>query len=198
MNNRFNYSSFSPSDNPVSIGPGTFLVASPALKETPFARTVVLVLQDNSQGTFGVVLNRPANEKIKTAFETLVGTRPEEQCVVHGGPIGGPVLALHQESELGDMEVLAGVFLSATSEDLQHLTQRNDDNYRVVFGLTGWKPGQLDNEIGKGLWYQVDANAASVFGDSNCMWESSMRKYAQHQFCDVVGLDRLPDNPSLN
>ncbi|MFO0261791.1 MAG: hypothetical protein ACK53V_09210, partial [Planctomycetota bacterium] len=38
---------------------GELLVASELLEETPFARTVVYVLQDDPAGTFGVVLNRP-------------------------------------------------------------------------------------------------------------------------------------------
>ena len=41
---------------------GKLLVASPALVDPNFARTVVLMTEHNSDGAMGIVLNRPADE----------------------------------------------------------------------------------------------------------------------------------------
>lgn len=198
MFDRFANSDFSSSLIPFEIEPGSFLVASPALRGSPFEQTVVLVLQSNREGTFGVVLNRLANEEIRLAYQQITGSEPDEQSIVHGGPIRGPVFALHQKPDLGELEVIGGVFVSSTSEDLRLLSDQDETGFRIVFGLTGWRPGQVIQEINEGLWLRLEANAEAVFSDPTRMWEKSFRRYGREQLRDVVGLDRFPDDPSLN
>jgi putative transcriptional regulator len=174
------------------------LIAAPALKGTVFHKTVVFVLQHNSEGTFGVVLNQPANEEIKCEWHKLIGTDASDRFIVQGGPIGGPVFALHQEQKLAEMEMPGGVFVSAGSDKFQQLIDNDDSCYRIVFGVAGWQQGQLSDEIEEGLWYTLDGDAEQVFDDPTWMWEKSLRRYGQKLICDVIGIDRLPPSPLLN
>src|SRR5438067_6513179 len=66
---------------------GKLLVASPALVDPNFARTVVLITEHNDEGAMGIVLNRPSET-------TLEEVAPELAAVAGEGPIfvGGPVL----------------------------------------------------------------------------------------------------------
>ena len=44
---------------------GHFLVASPHMEDPNFSQTVVLLVQHDEDGAFGVVLNRPAESTLK-------------------------------------------------------------------------------------------------------------------------------------
>ncbi len=180
------------------VSPGTLLVASPALANSPFQRTVVFVLQNNQEGTFGVVLNRPGDEKMKFAWQKLTGSELGERFIMQGGPIGGPIFALHQEEGLAEMEMPGGVFVSAQSETFHQLIERDESAYRIVFGVSGWKFGQLSQEIKQGLWFTLDGNAEQVFDDPTLMWEKSIRRYGQQLICEVIGINGLPESPLLN
>src|SRR5204862_4582148 len=62
------------------------LVASPALVDPNFARTVILITEHNDEGAMGIVLNRPS--------ETSLGeVSPELAGIAGDGPVfvGGPV-----------------------------------------------------------------------------------------------------------
>ena len=177
---------------------GKMLVATPALHENTFQKTVVLILQHNDKGTFGVVLNRPANDEMREAWENATGQNPYEQCVVQGGPIGGPVFAIHQHESIGEVEMPGGLFVSADAQSLRQLTEQVDDRYRIVFGVASWQVGQLQSEIDDGVWYTVNAEPDEIFDDATWMWEKALRRYGEEVTCDVLGMDELPTNPSLN
>lgn len=181
-----------------NITPGTLLVASPALKGTVFQKAVVFVLQNNADGIFGVVLNRPANEEIKVEWHKMVGSDFSDRFIVQGGPIGGPVFAIHQEQQLAEMEIPGGIFVSAGSEKFQQLVENETASYRIVFGVAGWPLGQLQDEIEDGLWFTLDGDADQVFDDPTWMWERSLRRYGQQLICDMVGVKHLPASPLLN
>ena len=41
---------------------GQLLVASPTMEESLFHHTVILILQHNEHGAFGIIVNRPIGE----------------------------------------------------------------------------------------------------------------------------------------
>jgi len=177
---------------------GKLLVATPSLNENPFQRTVVLILQHNEQGTFGVVLNRPANEEMRQAWEDATGQSPYERCVVQGGPIGGPVFAIHQRESIGEVAMPGGIFVSVDTKSLRHLTEQVDDRYRIIFGVASWQVGQLQDEINRGIWYTLPADADDIFDDATWMWEKALRRYGEQLTRDVVGIDQFPPDPTRN
>ena len=71
-----------------TISTGTLLVASPQLTDVNFARSVVLVLQNDENGAVGVVLNRPTNLVPATVFPELAeGIGTYDGRLFRGGPI---------------------------------------------------------------------------------------------------------------
>ena len=191
MTNRFEFS-------PANDLSGKMLVAAPSLTGNVFEKTVVLILQHNINGTFGVVLNRPANEEMRNQWESMTGQNPINRCVVHGGPIGGPVFAIHQHQAIAEVAMPGGLYVSADSGLIQKLTEQNDDRYRIVLGVASWSVGQLQSEIESGIWFPLTACADDVFDDANWMWEKSLRRYGEQVTCDVLGIDQLPANPNWN
>ena len=180
------------------FAPGSFLIASPILQSTPFERTVVFVLQDNEQGTFGVVVNRPADDQLKSVWREMTGLESDGRFMVHGGPIGGPVFALHQEKSLAELEMPGGICVSADRKVFLQLTRQQDSNYRIVFGVAGWQLGQLASEIKSGQWFQLNADPHHLFDDSADMWENFLRQYGRQVLESLIGSGRIPKSPWLN
>ena len=194
MTNRFQSEKF-PASNPFQ---GMLLVATPKLDETRFERSVVLLMQHDDRGTFGVAINKPANDSVKSVWEELTGAEPvEDQLVVAGGPLQGPVIALHQLKDLSDVAMPGGIYVSAQIEKLHELI-KYEDPYRIVVGIAGWQRGQLQEELSSGCWYVLPSDADMVFEDPEWMWEYCIDECGRQQIVDLIGGDWFPDDPTMN
>ena len=81
---------------------GNLLIASPYLHSSPFDKTVILLIQHNNDGSFGVVLNRAADESARDAWRELTGLDVGSR-IVAGGPVGGPVFAIHKSAAMAEI-----------------------------------------------------------------------------------------------
>lgn len=67
---------------------GRLLVASPQLLDPNFVRTVVLVLDHNDDGAFGVVLNRLLPVEVDAVLPGWQGVVSRPDGLFQGGPVG--------------------------------------------------------------------------------------------------------------
>src|SRR5713101_4197379 len=66
---------------------GQLLLASPALVDPNFRRTVVLVTEHNEEGAAGLVLNRLSETAVAEAVPDILPLVAEEERVYVGGPV---------------------------------------------------------------------------------------------------------------
>ena len=182
---------------------GKLLVAAPRVPVGfPFSRAVILVLQDSEEGLFGVVLNRPASPEMLLAWQQVSGPVFGAEKLVAGGPVQGPVLAIHREEELAEVELNEGVFVSVQKDAIEQLSELEMDEsnapFRIVMGAVNWEPGQLQHEIDNGAWLLLDSDAEQIFVDPSIMWESSIREYGLRTICEMTGITTFPVDPTLN
>ena len=177
---------------------GKLLIATPDLVDPNFLRTVILVIQHSSQGASGVILNQPTPTTVAALWDEI--SEAECDCdhpVSCGGPVEGPLMALHQLSEASEREIVPGVHLSMHRASLHQIVMQSSIPFRIFSGYSGWGPKQLDTEIEHGGWLILDAHIDHVFGDNDKLWR---------RVCEVVGHDVLkphignvrPIDPSLN
>ena len=177
---------------------GRLLVASPALVDPNFHRTVVLIAEHTEEGgAMGVVLSRPSETEVAEAapgLEPLV----EPGALVHvGGPVEpGAVLVVAEFEDPGEAAavVFEGVgFMPGDSEpdDVAAATLRA----RIFVGYAGWSPGQLEAELEEESWLVLDPVAADVFApDAENLWSSVLAR----QGGALSLLARMPPDPSMN
>lgn len=182
---------------------GKLLVASPRVPVGfPFSQAVVLVLQDSEEGIFGVVLNRPASPEMLIAWQQVSGPVFGAEKLVAGGPVQGPVLAIHREAELAEVELNRGVFVSVQKDVIEQLSEleldESDSPFRIVMGAVNWQLGQLDNEIEQGAWFVLESDAEQIFSDPASMWETSVREFGLQTISEMTGIRSFPIDPSLN
>ncbi|MCW3012089.1 MAG: hypothetical protein JWO90_2493 [Solirubrobacterales bacterium] len=176
---------------------GKLLIASPALVDPNFARSVVLIAEHTRDGAMGLVLNRPSDAEVAIAVGELGGIVAPGDLVYEGGPVQTSavmVLAEFNDPRAAAAVVLGDVgFLPAEGdpEDLvEHLRRA-----RVFAGHSGWGPGQLDGELEEGSWIVVEALVDDVFApDPDELWVEAL----QRKGGAFALLARVPDDPSVN
>ncbi|MCB9667628.1 MAG: YqgE/AlgH family protein [Myxococcales bacterium] len=170
-----------------SLSPG-FLVASASMTDPHFKRAVVLLIEHQSQGSFGFLINRPAGISFQGVAEELgLETSPGEVPdlpVLTGGPIAphtGWIVFDPKGVELpedGAVSVSHGLSVSASRDLLQTIAKGQGPARRLLaLGYAGWDAGQLDEELKRGTWIPVDLEEAIVFDTPyEQRWSASLDK----------------------
>src|SRR5687767_12199215 len=164
-----------------SLAP-VLLVSMPQMLDPNFVRTVVLLAEYGKQGAFGLVVNRQMAEP---AHEVLTPEPPmdiqRDVRLYVGGPVEPNrawVLTAHRELDGDALEIVDGVYLSASAELIRHALQSSPDpQVRLVIGYAGWAPGQLDDELAASSWLMAPVHADLVFEiPIDRMWETAIRR----------------------
>lgn len=176
---------------------GKLLIASPALVDPNFARSVVLIAEHTQDGAMGLLLNRPSDAEVAVAVGELGAIVAPGDLVYEGGPVQpNAVMVL---AEFNDPTAAAAIVIG----DVGFLPSRGDPEAladglrrtRVFAGHSGWSQGQLDSELGEGSWLVVEARIDDVFApDPDELWgEALERKGGPYAL-----LARMPEDPSVN
>lgn len=83
---------------------GKLLIASPYLTDPHFFRSVVFMVRHDAEGAFGLAVNRPTETRLREVVGStgLKGEPREDDQVFRGGPVEGPLLALHDLAGVGE------------------------------------------------------------------------------------------------
>jgi putative transcriptional regulator len=175
---------------------GKLLVASPALIDPNFARTVVLITEHNSEGAMGIILNRPSSTAVEAAVPELAEIAGGEPVFV-GGPVQPEALVLL--AEFADLSaaawiVVADVGLASADRELDELADAVRRG-RVYAGYSGWGPGQLEMEMDEESWIVEPPIPSELFPeDPEHLWNNVLARKGGH----YALIARMPDDPSMN
>jgi putative transcriptional regulator len=152
---------------------GKFLVASRDLGDPNFARTVVLLVDYESDGVVGLVVNRRTTIPISRVL-ALKEAQGRADPVYVGGPVqltGVMALARLAQAPAGGERVFSDVYLVRTEAPLVKAMGTPGGKFRVFLGYAGWSPAQLRHETELGSWFIFPADAGLVFDpDPGSVW----------------------------
>lgn len=179
---------------------GHFLIATPSMDDPNFRQTVMLMIQHDSDGALALVLNRPSNLTIEQAWEQVGSSPCHCQGILGiGGPCQGPIMALHNREDVGEKQVLPGVFLSVEEENISWLMRRGADHINCYIGYAGWSPGQLEEEIAIGSWKTIPAQSAIVFtAELEGLWKQVTQTADRAISYPNLLPHMIPYDPSMN
>jgi putative transcriptional regulator len=176
---------------------GQLLLASPALIDPNFRRTVVLIGVHSEEGALGVVLNRPSNVTVGEAVPQLLAAVEGPEPVYVGGPVQPASVVLLAEfidPAPAGMLVVGRIGFPAADADIEQLASATTRR-RVYAGFAGWGEGQLDAEVDNGDWIAHSALPEDVFTElPGELWSSVLRRKGG----SYALLARMPLDPSLN
>ncbi|MEM7404017.1 MAG: YqgE/AlgH family protein [Pseudomonadota bacterium] len=157
-----------PPDNPVKEAPARFLIANESLAGSIFAQSVVLMLRHDSDGAFGLIVNKPTEATAADVFDELESAKERGDPVFVGGPVQTSTVFLLLRAERGppgSHAVLPTVHLGTTELVLDYVFGHEwpADDLRIVAGYAGWAAGQLEGEIARGDWRYLPATASQLF-----------------------------------
>ena len=177
---------------------GRLIVASPAMLDPNFHRTVVLLIEHGEEGALGVVLNRATEMLVAEPLPAWHDHAAEPSVVFFGGPVQpSAAICLGRSSTPFRSDGWAPVFDSIGTVDLNQAPAEvpGVEEVRVFAGHAGWAPLQLEDEMDEGAWVVCDAQPADVLDpEPDLLWD----RVVERQPGAVPLLSRFPPDPDLN
>jgi putative transcriptional regulator len=178
---------------------GHLLVAAAKLNDPNFSRTVVLLVEHDRGGALGLVLNRPGAESLERVWdESANGPCPADVVVMNGGPLEGPLLALHANPAMTERDIVPGVFLAMRKKLVIKLVHDDQVPLLVFAGYSGWGAGQLESEVAAGDWGIAPATSELVFGDQHSLWQLATTHVADTNLAAALRIKHRPAKPWHN
>lgn len=177
---------------------GKILISEPLLSDNYFKRSVVLLAEHNEEGSFGIILNKPIDNK----FNEILSDFPD-----FSGPLylGGPVSnsSLFFIHTLGDMidnsqEIMNGLYWGGDIEAVRELLllKKIDVNQiRFCVGYSGWGSNQLEEELKRNSWLVSSLPAELLLNTSpDDLWEFALNSLDE----EYTYWTNFPTDPGMN
>lgn len=143
---------------------------SPDSEEDYFARTLIYICENNDEGSFGIILNRSVEIRLKDFFSSAneeIEAKLNKEKIVIGGPVEPmTVYILHNKDSRFDELISINDHISLSTDlNLVKCILEDDgpENFLVSFGYTGWASGQLEREILSGSWLITPSDKDIIF-----------------------------------
>ena len=172
---------------------GQMLIASPAMQDERFARSLIYMCAHSSEGAMGIVVNRPAANirfpdllvklnVVPAADLIQLPPRAGDVTVLKGGPVETERgFVLHSADffiENSTLPIDEGICLTATLDILKAIARgAGPASALFALGYAGWAPGQLESELHNNGWLHCSADSDLIFGtDVDAKYNRAMQK----------------------
>ncbi len=163
---------------------GQMLIASPAIGDPRFHRSLVYVCVHDDDYAMGIIVNQVLDNvrlpELLKQLEIDASIRIPDRPVLNGGPMDRDRgFVLHSDDfASGDstLDVGDGVGLTATKDVLEAIVSPEAPRQSVLaLGYAGWGPGQLESELQANAWLTCAASEALIFGDDmDAKWAEAL------------------------
>lgn len=157
---------------------GKILISTPDISGDIFSRSVVLVIEHNENGAFGLILNKK-NSQMSSKFKDFFDFKIE---VYDGGPVeNDKVFFIIKGKKVTEAftEITPEFYLT---EDIENIIsavlngELDHNNIKIFSGYSGWTALQLDGEIQRKVWTVVDVyNLDYTLPNDQTLWKSIMQ-----------------------
>ena len=152
---------------------GSLLVSSPDMRDETFSRSVIYLVQHDSRGTTGVILNQQSNIAVHNVLPDWEPFCSKPATFFIEGPV-------EPQAAVGLARIKPGTTWDDPKKG-QHIEGRTYlvnldanlketlytlESFRIYVGYSAWVPGQLDNELERGDWF-VTNSLPQDFGTDN-------------------------------
>ena len=180
------------------LSPGTLLIAEPFIEDETFYRKVIVIIEDNSMGSIGLVLNDPTELSMNAKTEE---TGQEANFNLY---IGGPVQTqeslqfIHNCPDIDECQPLAdGIFCGGDLSQIvieYALGRINEDNSIALTGYCGWEPQQLEKELEHKTWIVSKLKSEHLYIKPELLWKHTLEEMGG----EFGWLAKAPMDISLN
>ncbi|MBK1897807.1 YqgE/AlgH family protein [Chryseobacterium paridis] len=157
---------------------GKILISTPDISGDIFSRSVVLIVEHNESGAFGLILNKKNNQmsgKFKNFFDFKIE-------VYDGGPVENEkIFFIVKGKKVTEIytDISEGFYLTEDIENIISSVLSGElliDNVKIFSGYSGWTANQLDDEVQRKMWTVVDIyNLDYTLPNDQTLWKSIMQ-----------------------
>ena len=176
---------------------GKILISTPDASGDIFSRSVLLVVEHNLEGAFGLILNKK-NPNVSAHFRNYFNEKIE---VYDGGPVeNDKIFFIAKGEKISEIytEINDQFYLTDDAEKMIDavMGKRFDiENLKIFSGYSGWSPNQLDNEVKNKMWTVVDIyNLDYTLPNDQTLWKSIMQNLGG----EFLLWANAPENVSMN
>lgn len=178
---------------------GTFLIATPDVESGIFFRSVLLLCEHSTSGSFGIIINKSLELELPEEIMTIEQLHNPHLSIRAGGPIQtNQMMLIHSYPQLPEqtIEICKDVYLGG---DLQFLQEAISDpegpHILLCFGYAGWQAGQLEREFLDGGWFLHPASSHHIFEvPPEKLWQTLLKEMGGR----YATLSMIPEDLSLN
>jgi putative transcriptional regulator len=180
------------------IHKGDILISEPFLGDQNFERSVIVICENNEEGTLGFIFNKPS---VLTLDKVMNEVDNCEEILFTGGPVARDSLHfMYRKNEVleGSHEIADKLYWGGNYEQLFEMIKSNKlpaKNFRFFLGYSGWAAGQLDEEVDSNSWIITSAKADELF---DIPAEELWRELLKNMGGKYKMISNYPTDPRLN
>ena len=164
-----------------------FLIATEKMKDDRFEKTVIIMLESDENGAWGIVLNRRLGTvPIALLIDPSLNTSKEREKlykinipIFWGGPVDvKQIFILHTAEYQSDTTKNYGNISITQDYNILFDIAENKGPKKslVIFGYSGWGNGQLEGEMERDHWILSDIDLDITFDkESNTKWNEAFK-----------------------
>ena len=178
-----------PAETPAQVSlAGQLLIASPSMGDPRFDRTVILMVKHDQNGAFGIVINRPIEERPWADLLEMLGEKDTTVVgkvrIFAGGPVQpeiGFVIHSADYQRPGTIAIDGRVAMTSSREIVRDIANNKGPTKSLIaFGYAGWAPGQLEGELARRAWSTAPADLRLIFDeDREKVWDAAFSQRTQ-------------------
>ncbi len=162
-------------------GDTVLLVAKRQFEDPIYGSTIVLAKPVQGGGHVGFIVNRPTKMSLAELFPRHEASKKVADPLFLGGTVDmNLVFALvetHGSRKDGTIRIAPDLFLAYETKAVDRIIESESDHARFFLGLVVWRPGQLDDELDRGLWYVDEPEAKLVLRrKTDGLWEELVQR----------------------
>jgi len=156
------------------------LVAKRSFEDPVWGATVILARPVEGGGHVGFIVNKPTKVRLSELFPEHEPSKKVADPLFMGGTVDiNSVFALverHGGRNDGGVRIAPDLFLAYETKTVDRIIESESDRARFFLGLVVWRPGQLERELDRGLWYSREPDAKLVMRrKTDGLWEELVR-----------------------
>ena len=184
--------------NTLNVVTGDVLISEPFMNDFHFRRSVILIIDNNEEGSLGVIFNK----RLTIPFNEIVQGFPEFKADVYlGGPVETDrIFFIHTIGEMipDSYKISDGLYWSGNVNALKAMIKMDlikPHEVRFYVGYAGWDSGQLRNELKANTWLVGKFSSKQLLTTiPGKMWKNFVKQMGKRYML----WDKFPVNPSEN
>ena len=164
-----------------------FLIATKKMKDNRFEKTVIVMMESDKNGAWGLVINKPLGSlPVALLINPSLSTSEEREKLYNidipifwGGPVDTKkIFILHSNEYQSDSTNNYGKISISQDYDTLFDIAKNKGPKRslVILGYSGWGSGQLEGEMERDHWILSDIDLDIAFeNESKIKWNRAYK-----------------------